>query len=89
MKALALAADELENAELLCPYCRLTEEEIGVDGRLITSRRPGDLPAFGRQMMKASRSRSGKAARAAAITGERRRRDAGIRQPVQWRCAWP
>jgi len=30
-----------------------SDEEVVVDGNLITSRRPGDLPAFSRELMKA------------------------------------
>jgi protease I len=33
-----------------------TDEEVVVDGHLITSRKPSDLPAFCREMMKAIRS---------------------------------
>jgi len=39
--------------DLKAAGARYSDEEVVVDGRLITSRRPSDLPAFCREIMKA------------------------------------
>lgn len=58
MKALIISADGFEDTELLVPYYRLKEagalyedRDVVVDGNLVTSRQPSDLPAFLLQMM--------------------------------------
>ncbi len=50
-----LAEADYQDLELHYPRLRLIEEgaEVVVDGNLITSRRPEDLPAFMREVIRA------------------------------------
>jgi putative intracellular protease/amidase len=55
-KRVAVLAEELyEDLDLWYPLLRLKEEdaEVVMDGNLITSRRPDDLPAFCRAIVEA------------------------------------
>jgi len=55
-KVAVLAADDYEDLELWYPYYRMKEagaEAKVVDGNLITSRTPVDLPAFAREIIRA------------------------------------
>ena len=61
MKALIISADNFEDSELLVPSVAEELKEAGalyedrdvvVDGNLVTSREPSDLPAFMRETMK-------------------------------------
>lgn len=54
-KVAVLAADDYEDLELWYPYYRMKEagaEVKVVDGNLITSRTPVDLPAFAREIIR-------------------------------------
>ena len=53
IRAVVLTADDFENMELFFPVFRLMEEGIVVvDGNLVTSRYPLDLPDFMRETIK-------------------------------------
>jgi len=55
-KVAVLAADDYEDLELWYPYYRMKEagaEVKVVDGNLITSWTPVDLPAFAREIIRA------------------------------------
>ena len=50
-KAVILAEDLYEDCELWYPDYRLTEAGVVVDGNLVSSRMPADLPAFMRAVL--------------------------------------
>lgn len=57
MKALIISADNFEDTELIPPHrlkagALYEDRDVVVDGNLVTSRQPSDLPAFMREIMK-------------------------------------